>query len=95
MNEKNMKSIDEQEVNLTRIFRAVLDRAWMVAIISVLCAVLAFGCTFFFITPQYQSTAMFYVNNSNLSIGDASLICARTRVPFTGGSRAVYDEEKM
>ena len=73
MNEKNMKCIDEQEVNLTRIFRAVLDRAWMVAIISVLCAVLAFGCTFFFITPQYQSTAMFYVNNSNLSIGDASL----------------------
>ncbi len=31
----------------------------------------------------------------NRTIGEASLICARTRVPFTGGSRAVYDEEKL
>ena len=35
------------------------------------------------------------VRLENRTIGDASLICARTRVPFTGGSRAVYDEEKM
>ncbi|MBR7091998.1 MAG: TIGR01440 family protein [Clostridia bacterium] len=25
-------------------------------------------------------------------IGQANLVCARTRLPFTGGSRAVYDE---
>ena len=31
----------------------------------------------------------------NRTIGEASLICARTRVPFTGRSRAVYDEEKL
>ncbi|MBQ2726940.1 MAG: TIGR01440 family protein [Clostridia bacterium] len=35
------------------------------------------------------------VRLKNRTIGDAFLICARTRVPFTGGSRAVYDEEKM
>ena len=28
-------------------------------------------------------------------IGCAMLLAARTRIPFTGGGRAVYDEEKM
>ena len=29
------------------------------------------------------------------TIGEASILCARTRVPFTGGSRAVYNEDLM
>ena len=28
-------------------------------------------------------------------IGCAMLLAARTRIPFTGGGRAVYDEEKL
>ena len=28
-------------------------------------------------------------------IGCAAILAARTRVPFTGGGRAVYDEEKL
>ena len=28
-------------------------------------------------------------------IGEAHLVCARTRAKFIGGSRAVYDEEKQ
>ena len=28
-------------------------------------------------------------------IGQAHLVCARTRVKFTGGSRAVYQEDLM
>lgn len=28
-------------------------------------------------------------------IGDANVVCARTRAKFIGGGRAVYDEEKM
>ena len=28
-------------------------------------------------------------------IGEASIICARTRPPFTGGERAVYDPDLM
>ncbi len=35
------------------------------------------------------------VRLENRTIGEASLICARTRVPFTGGSRAVYNEDLM
>lgn len=73
MEEKNKGKIDEIEIDLGRVFRAVMNKAWLVAVVAVLCAVLTFAGTFFFITPQYQSSAMFYVNNSNLSLGDTSL----------------------
>ena len=72
MNEKDFQKNEEIEIDLGRVFRAVMDRAWLVAVVSVLCAVITFMGTFFFITPKYQASAMFYVNNSNLSLGDAS-----------------------
>ena len=63
---------EEIEINLGRVFSAVMKRAWLVILISVLCAILTFAGTFFLITPQYESSAMFYVNNNSLSVGDAS-----------------------
>ena len=73
MNENTFQKNDEIEIDLGRVLRAVLERVWMVAIVTVLCAVVTFAGTFFFITPKYESSAMFYVNNSNLSLGDASV----------------------
>ena len=73
MDEKEKHQYDEVEIDIGRIFLAILDRAGLVILVSVLCAAIAFGCTFAFITPQYQSVAMFYVNNNALSVGDASL----------------------
>jgi len=64
---------NELEVDFGRVFRAVLSKVWLVAVISVLCAAMVFAGTVFLITPTYESAAMFYVNNSNLSLGDASL----------------------
>ena len=73
MNEKDLQKNGEIEIDLGRVFRAVLSKIWVVAIASILCAAITFGATFFFITPKYESAAMFYVNNNNLSFGDASL----------------------
>lgn len=73
MNERDIQNNEEIEIDLGRVFRAVVEHAWMVAATSVICAVLAFVGTFFFITPQYKAAAMFYVNNNALSVGDASL----------------------
>lgn len=64
---------DELEIDLQRLFSALLDRAWMIALSAVLCAVLFFGGTKLFITPEYQSKAMFYVNNGALSVAGTSL----------------------
>ena len=73
MNEKEIRQNEEIELDLSRLFRAVMNRIWLITVVSVLCAVLAFVGTFFLITPQYQSSAMFYVNNNSFSVGDTSL----------------------
>ena len=73
MNENNFQKNNEIEIDLGRVLRAVMDRAWIVILVTVLCAVLFFGATFFLVTPQYEASAKFYVNNSSFSMGDASL----------------------
>ena len=73
MEELEKNQHEELKIDLVRIFRAVMDRVWLVIIVSVLCAAMVFGYTYQFITPQYQSAAMFYVNNNSFSVGDASL----------------------
>lgn len=72
MNEREMKNSETVEIDLKRLAQAVVRKGWLVAVVAVLSAVIAFLGTFYFITPQYQSSAMFYVNNSSLSVGDAS-----------------------
>jgi capsular exopolysaccharide synthesis family protein len=74
MNQKRKNEENEIEIDLGRVLQAVLGKAWLVALVSVVCAVAMFAVTHFLITPQYQSKAMFYVNNNSaLSLGDASV----------------------
>ena len=73
MNDMELQQNDGFELNLGKIVDAVMKKAWLVLIASVICAVVTFLGTFFFITPKYKSSAMFYVNNGSLSVGDASL----------------------
>lgn len=60
-------------VNLSRIFDAVFHKIWLVLIISLVCAALVVAGTKLWITPQYQATATFYVNNSSISVGNTSV----------------------
>ncbi len=70
MNNKNSrKNEDFFEVDMKRLWNAVWHRLWLVIIASFLCAVLFLAYTVFLITPQYKCSAMFYVNNSSISIG--------------------------
>ena len=68
---KNASS-DVMEIDLGRIWNSMWRRAWLIAIVSVLSAVIVAVSTFLFVTPKYESSAMFYVNNNSLSVGDAS-----------------------
>lgn len=73
MNGTDLQQNETIELDLTRIFHSVMDRIWTVVMVAVACGAVAFFATLFFITPQYQAKAMFYVNNSNLSLGDTSV----------------------
>ena len=72
MDNKNTKN-EEIEIDLSRLFAAVVKRSWLIAAVALLCAVLTLAGTILFVAPKYQSSAMIYVNNSSLSIGDVSV----------------------
>ena len=72
MNDVNLERSDGAEIDLQRLIGAVWKKIWWVGAAAVIGAVLALIVTFYFITPQYQSSAMFYVNNNSLSVGDAT-----------------------
>lgn len=63
----------ETEVDIQRLVGEVWSKKWIILIASVVCAVITLVGTLLFITPKYQSAAMFYVNNNALSVGDTSL----------------------
>ena len=67
---------DELEIDLSRLFGALLKRAWIIGIVSVFCAILTLVYTVAFVSPKYDSSAKFYVNNSSLDVGIDSIISA-------------------
>lgn len=75
MNEQitTSKNNELTEVNFKRLFDAVFQKIWLILIVSVLGVALVVAGTRFFVTPQYEASSVFYVNNSALSIGDTSL----------------------
>ena len=72
MDERNLNN-DEIEIDLQRLISALVKKGWLIGITAVLGAMLALVTTVLFITPKYESSAMFYVNNNSLSLGETSL----------------------
>lgn len=64
MEEKTMEKNHEIEIDMKRMFGLLLNKAWLIALVAVVCAVVVFVGTWLFVAPKYQSTIMFYVNNS-------------------------------
>ena len=76
MNENAMKRNAEAGVAPQQLISALVRKFWLVGLASVLSAVLVFLVTFCFVTPKYQSSALFYVNNGTLSVGDIGITSA-------------------
>ena len=68
MDEKTMDKNKEIEIDLSRVFGALLNKAVLIGVVAVICAVLALVGTLLFITPTYESSVKIYVNNSSFSI---------------------------
>ena len=64
MNEKQKSQGAIKELDVRRLFSLLCRKAWLIGLTAVICAVLTFLVSFYFITPQYESSTMFYVNNS-------------------------------
>ena len=75
MNEKEKMKESSREIHLKQIFGALWHKSWLIGLVGVLFAVLFFLGSFYLITPRYESSATFYVNNS-LSLSDVGSISA-------------------
>lgn len=65
---KNTK--DYYVVDMAHVVKAVWQRIWIVAFVSILTTILGFLIATFAITPTYSSSIMLYVNNSSFNVGD-------------------------
>ena len=66
--EKNVK--DYYVIDLAYIAKVVLEKIWLVLIVSMVLAVIGFCVSAFVIAPTYSSSVMLYVNNSSFTMGD-------------------------
>lgn len=79
---KVVQKMEEEEltIDLKVMFQALWKKAWLIALVGVVCGVLMFAGTHLLVTPQYRSSFTAYVNNrtnqedsvSALSSGDIS-----------------------
>lgn len=67
--EKEKEKASGKEIDLRQLLSGLMRRSWIIILVSILCAVLTFLGTYYLITPEYESAAMFYVNNNSLSLG--------------------------
>ena len=76
---------DEFEIDIMKMIKAVWYKKWLVAAASFAGLVLSLLLTLFVITPQYQSSVMFYVNNNSMSLGDAALSITSSDISASRG----------
>lgn len=63
----------EMEIDLLQLFRALWRNALVIILVAIFFGGLAFGGTYLFISPKYEASAMMYVNNSSVTLGNTSV----------------------
>lgn len=72
MNERDRNPNEETEIDIRKLMRALLDQAWLLVVCAIIGASGVLLATLLLTKPQYQSSAMLYVNNSPASSGEAA-----------------------
>ena len=68
--EKNMT--EYYVIDMLHIAKSLWRRIWLIVISGFLAGVLGFVYSAFFVAPTYSASVMLYVNNSSISLGNAS-----------------------
>lgn len=78
------------EINFKRLIDAVLQKSWTIFLVATICSAVILVGTIFFVTPQYEASAMFYINNSDISVGGASLSLTASDISASRGLVDTY-----
>lgn len=60
-------------IDLMHILKRLWQKIWLIAICSVMAAVVGFSIASFAVAPQYASSVMLYVNNNSISLGSSNV----------------------
>ena len=72
-NTNQQQGNDYVEIDLLELAAALWKRKWLILIVAVIFAAIAFSYAYFLVTPMYTSSALMYVNNNAISFGGANL----------------------
>lgn len=61
------------EIDLIQLVKVLWQRIWVIAVATIVCGALALSYAAFLITPKYEASALMYVNNSALSLGNTKV----------------------
>ncbi len=84
------KENDEIEIDLLQLFRVLWKNALVIILIAAIMGGLAFGVTYFLITPKYEATASMYVNNSSFSFGATSFSISSSELSASNSLVSTY-----
>lgn len=73
MNMNNADMAREDEIDLLKLFKALWKRVWVIILAAIIGGGVMLAYTKILVTPQYKSSAMLYVNNSDLSVGNTKI----------------------
>ncbi|MCR5527921.1 MAG: hypothetical protein K6F49_01745 [Saccharofermentans sp.] len=62
-----------EEIDLLKLAQALWDKIWIIISCATIGAAIAFSYSFFLITPQYEASALLYVNNNSVDLGNTKL----------------------
>lgn len=71
MNTKTTANNEEIEIDLLQVFRALWRHAALILFVGIIFASLLFLYARAFVSPKYEANALFYVNNSTVSLSSA------------------------
>lgn len=89
MKNENSNKQEYYVVDFLHIARGVWHRIWWVIISGILAGVIGFSYATFFITPQYSSSVMLYVNNSSL-LGNTTFSISSSELTAAQGLVKTY-----
>lgn len=67
------KHNEEIEIDVIRLLKAIWQKIWLVILLAVVGAGIAFCYASFLITPTYQSSTLVYVNSNTLNVGEVKM----------------------
>ncbi|MBQ9685111.1 MAG: hypothetical protein IJV41_01005 [Oscillospiraceae bacterium] len=85
-----MKNNDEIEIDLLKLFKALWKRALVILLVALITASAVFAFTLFFISPAYDATVSFYVNNSSFSFGSTSFSISSSELSASNSLVSTY-----